>query len=87
MIEIIGLIAGTLTTISFIPQVIKILKSNDTKSISLLMYSIFSTGVLLWLIYGLMVNSISIIISNSITLPLTLVILYKKIINSKNSQQ
>ncbi|MDX1950211.1 MAG: SemiSWEET transporter [Rickettsiales bacterium] len=81
MTEIIGMIAGVLTTMSFIPQVIKVLKTNDTKSISLMMYSIFSTGVALWLAYGILIESPSIIISNSITLPLTIIILFKKIKN------
>ncbi|MGL5645777.1 PQ-loop domain-containing transporter, partial [Cetobacterium sp.] len=46
--RIIGIIAATLTTIAFFPQVIQVIKSKDTKSISLTMYILFVTGVLLW---------------------------------------
>ncbi len=79
MIEIVGIIAGILTTASFVPQVVKILKTNDAKSISLGMYTMFSAGVFLWLIYGFLIGSISMIICNAVTLPLALVILYKKV--------
>ncbi len=69
MIEMIGYIAGILTAISFIPQAILTIKTQNTKSISLMMYIIFSTGILLWLIYGIVINSMPIIAANIITLP------------------
>jgi MtN3 and saliva related transmembrane protein len=75
----IGLIAGILTTISFLPQVIKILKTKDTTSISLLMYIIFTTGVFLWLIYGILVKDYPVIIANFITFILASMILTLKI--------
>ncbi|MAZ80709.1 MAG: hypothetical protein CMP18_02870 [Rickettsiales bacterium] len=86
MIEMIGYIAGILTTISFIPQAILTIKTQNTKSISLMMYIIFSTGILLWLIYGIVINSMPIIAANIITLPLTLIILFIKIKNIKSDQ-
>ena len=86
MIEMIGYIAGILTTISFIPQALLTIKTQNTKSISLMMYIIFSTGILLWLIYGIVINSMPIIAANIITLPLTLIILIIKIKNLKNDQ-
>ena len=86
MIEMIGYIAGILTTISFIPQALLTIKTQNTKSISLMMYMIFSTGILLWLIYGIVINSMPIIAANIITLPLTLIILIIKIKNLKNDQ-
>jgi MtN3 and saliva related transmembrane protein len=86
MIEIIGYIAGILTTISFIPQALLTIKTQNTKSISLMMYVIFSNGILLWLIYGIVINSMPIIAANIITLPLTLIILFIKIKNLKNDQ-
>ena len=52
--SLIGFIAATLTTIAFLPQVIKVWKSRSAKDISLGMYFLFSTGVLLWLIYGIL---------------------------------
>lgn len=86
MIEIIGYIAGILTTISFIPQALLTIKTQNTKSISLMMYVIFSNGILLWLIYGIVINSMPIIAANIVTLPLTLIILFIKIRNLKNDQ-
>ncbi|HCR85049.1 MAG TPA: hypothetical protein DIV86_00045 [Alphaproteobacteria bacterium] len=79
MTEIIGTIAAIFTTISFIPQAVKVVKTNDTKSISKAMYICFSFGVFMWLIYGIMIESFAVIVANSITLPLALIILYKKI--------
>ncbi|MBK8809012.1 MAG: SemiSWEET transporter [Bacteroidales bacterium] len=82
-IEIIGILAATLTTTSFIPQAYKIIKTKNTDGISLSMYIFFSLGVLLWLIYGIFLNNLPIIIANSITLCLALIILYFKIFKSK----
>ncbi|MCA6079169.1 SemiSWEET transporter [Fulvivirga sedimenti] len=78
-IEILGLTAGFLTTVAFVPQVIKTWKTRSTKDISLNMFLLFCTGVSLWLIYGIMIGSISIIISNILTLILALSILFFKI--------
>ena len=74
-IEIIGVIAAFLTTIAFIPQVYKVVKSNRTDGLSKTTFSIFTTGVFLWLIYGFLKNSVSMIIGNGITLILALIIL------------
>jgi len=74
-----GLIAGTLTTVAFVPQVIKIWKSKHARDISLGMFAIFSTGVLLWLFYGTQIGAMPIIIANVITLGLSLTILIFKI--------
>ncbi len=77
-IDILGLLAGTFTTISFLPQVIKIWRSKSAKDISLAMFSIFSVGVLLWLIYGLFINSLPVILANAVTLVLASTILVFK---------
>ena len=74
-IEIIGIIAAFLTTIAFIPQVYKVVKSNRTDGLSKTTFSIFTIGVFLWLIYGFLKNSVSMIIGNGITLNLALIIL------------
>jgi len=74
-----GLIAGALTTVAFIPQVMKIWKSRHTADISLGMFSIFSVGVLLWLLYGIQLDALPIILSNGITLVLSLTILVFKL--------
>jgi MtN3 and saliva related transmembrane protein len=78
-IEGLGLIAGTLTTISFLPQVIHIWNSRSAKGLSLQWITIFGTGVFLWLIYGLIGNAPSVFIANGITLGLVTNILYFKI--------
>lgn len=77
--EWIGYIAATCTTLSFIPQVIHIFRRRDTRAISLAMYSLFTFGIALWLIYGLFLLNYPIIIANSITLFLALLILLYKI--------
>lgn len=76
---IIGLMAGFLTTISFLPQVIKTWRSQSAKDISLAMFLSFCLGVLLWLIYGILQEDIPIIISNAITLILAGTILFFKL--------
>ncbi|OGI52176.1 MAG: hypothetical protein A3A87_00755 [Candidatus Muproteobacteria bacterium RIFCSPLOWO2_01_FULL_60_18] len=74
-----GLIAGALTTVAFIPQVVKIWKSKHTLDISLGMFAIFSVGVLLWLLYGIQLRALPIILSNGVTLVLSLTILVFKL--------
>ena len=54
--DLIGAIAATLTTVSFVPQALRIIKTRHTHDISLPMYALFSTGILLWLIYGILIG-------------------------------
>jgi MtN3 and saliva related transmembrane protein len=77
--KIIGLVAGLLTTISFIPQVIKTWRSKSAKDLSLVMFLLYCSGMLLWTIYGFMLNELPLILWNVITLALSLVILFFKI--------
>ena len=65
--EIIGLIAAVCTTFAFIPQVIKVWKTKQTMDLSLRMYCIMFIGILLWLIYGIRIDSLSIILANVVT--------------------
>jgi MtN3 and saliva related transmembrane protein len=76
---IIGNIAAVLTSISFLPQVIKIIKTKDTKSISLPMYILFVLGITLWLIYGILKNDFPIIMANIVTIIFASIILFYKI--------
>lgn len=76
---LIGLAAGTLTTISSLPQVIKAWKSKSTKDISIGMYTALSVGLLLWIFYGFAINSTPIIITNVISLILAVLVLLLKI--------
>ena len=79
MNQLIGLFAGSLTTISFLPQVIKTWKSRSAKGLSLGMFLLFSLGVLLWLIYGLIIKDIPVIVANLVTLILASTILIFKL--------
>jgi MtN3 and saliva related transmembrane protein len=77
--ETIGTIAGALTTIAFIPQVIQVWRSKSAHDISLVTFTMFSIGVAMWLLFGCLINSVAVIITNAITLFLALVILLMKI--------
>ena len=82
-VEIIGTIGAILTTASFVPQVYKIFKSKAIEGISLSMYSVFLLGVIFWLIYGVMIRSFSIILANSVTLILIIMIITMRIKKKK----
>jgi MtN3 and saliva related transmembrane protein len=77
--EWVGSIAATLTTCSFIPQVWRVWRTKHTKDISLLMYSLFTLGVSLWLAYGILLDSRPIIAANGITLLLAGTVLLLKL--------
>lgn len=81
MTNLIGTLAGILTTIAFIPQVIKTWRTRSARDISLFMFLLFSSGVLLWLVYGLLIDSMPIILANGITLALSVSILVLKLID------
>ncbi len=74
-----GLIAGTLTTAAFVPQVVKTWRTRSTQDISLGMFALFNSGLVLWLIYGVLIGSLPIVASNVVTLALALVILVLKL--------
>ncbi|MCE0495210.1 SemiSWEET transporter [Vibrio salinus] len=74
-----GYFAAVLTTISFLPQIIHTIKSKDTKSISLSMYTLFLMGSICWLIYGIDIHSIPVITANIITVTLSGIIFMIKL--------
>lgn len=76
--DLLGLLAGTLTTAAFVPQVVQAWRTHSTRDISLAMFVTFSVGVALWLWYGIALGSWPIILANIATLGLSLVILYLK---------
>ena len=76
---IIGSLAGTLTTISFLPQLIKTWRTKSAKDISAIMLAVLSAGVVLWLIYGIYLDQLPIIIANLFTLILASMILILKV--------
>ena len=79
--ETIGYLAATLTTASFLPQAILTIRTKDTESLSLSMYSLFTLGVFCWLIYGVYISNKAIIFANAVTLALSASILSFKIYN------
>ena len=78
-IDAIGSVAAVLTTASFIPQAWHSFKTRDVSGISLVMYSVFTLGVALWLLYGVLLQSWPLMIANSITLALAAAILGMKL--------
>lgn len=78
-IQILGLLAGSCTTAAFIPQVMKTWRSRSAKDLSFGMFSIFSLGVLLWLIYGLLIRDVPVILANLVTLMLASILLVFKL--------
>jgi len=77
--EVIGYLAGLLATVAFLPQVAKTVRDRSAKDISLGMYVLFCAGVGLWLLYGFLISSWPIIISNFVTLLLSGTVLALKI--------
>ena len=77
--DIVGFMAASLTTLAFLPQVVKVWRSRSTKDISLPMLIAFIAGVALWLVYGVLVDAAPIVIANAITLVLNLAILRFKL--------
>lgn len=77
--EWIGAVGATLTTLSFVPQAAKTIRTRDTRSISLGMYATFTVGVACWLAYGVVLQSWPMIVSNIVTLGLSATILALKL--------
>jgi MtN3 and saliva related transmembrane protein len=77
--QLLGLLAGTLTTAAFLPQVLKTWKSRSAKDLSLGMFSLFCAGVLLWLVYGIVIKDVPVIAANFITLMLASSLLFFKL--------
>ncbi len=79
LITLIGLTAAFCTTISFLPQAVRVIKSRQTRDISLGMYILFSSGVFLWLVYGIVIRDLPIIIANAVTFAFSFTILIFKL--------
>jgi MtN3 and saliva related transmembrane protein len=78
-VQLIGLTASFFTTVSFVPQAVKVYKTKETKSISLGMFVLFTLGITAWLAYGLLISDLPIISCNSVSLVLAIYILIMKI--------
>ncbi len=77
--EIIGLIAAVLTTSAYVPQVVKTWKIKSADDLSLTMYMAMFIGIILWLLYGIHLNSLAMILANSITAMLTFLLIVFKL--------
>ncbi|MCS6959690.1 MAG: SemiSWEET transporter [Pseudanabaenaceae cyanobacterium SKYGB_i_bin29] len=77
-VDILGYVAATLTTLSFLPQVIKVWQTRSTKDLSLTTLIGLNLGIFLWLIYGLVIKAMPVIAANAVTLALTLTMLFFK---------
>jgi MtN3 and saliva related transmembrane protein len=67
-VTILGLVAGTLTTLSFLPQLLKAWKSRSTHDISIGMFSLLALGITLWIVYGVVTSDLPVVVANSVTL-------------------
>lgn len=79
LIDLLGWLAAILTTVAFLPQLLKTWRSKSAKDVSLVMMITFSSGVFLWLVYGLAIQALPVVIANLVTLILALLILILKI--------
>jgi len=84
--EIVGIIAGALSCTTFLPQVIKTWKSKSTKDVSLTMFIIASISTALWLIYGILIHSFSIIATNIVVLIFSLIMLGLIFVNKEKKK-
>jgi MtN3 and saliva related transmembrane protein len=77
--ELLGFLAAALTTCSFLPQAWHTFRSRDVSGISLGMYSVFTAGVVLWLLYGWLLGAWPVVLANAVTLALAAAILAMKL--------
>jgi MtN3 and saliva related transmembrane protein len=85
--DLVGYPAAFLTTIAFLPQALHSWQTRDLSGISLPMYALFTFGVALWLVYGVMINSLPVILANAITLVLAATVLGLKILHLRDDPQ
>ncbi len=83
MIETIGYLAAIFTTLAFVPQALKVYRTNDTAAISLWMFVILNLGLILWLTYGIYIKATPIILANIVTFVFAFYILIVKVKNEK----
>jgi MtN3 and saliva related transmembrane protein len=78
-IEVVGYAAAVLTTVSFVPQVVKVFRERQAAGISAVMYALFTAGVALWLLYGLLIHSLPVTLANGVALGLAATVLTMKL--------
>ena len=79
IVENIGFVAAILTTASFSPQVVQVIKTKKTRDISLVMFGVMTAGILMWFVYGVLIISWPVIIANAISFIFSVIILIYKI--------
>jgi MtN3 and saliva related transmembrane protein len=79
LVEMLGLVAALLTTLCWIPQALKTIRTRDTRSISLVTQGAFALGIVLWLAYGLLRGDLPLILANAVSLILVGTILLMKL--------
>lgn len=85
--EVVGFSAGALTTIAFLPQALKVYRTNQTDDLSLRTFIIFLIGIILWTTYGFLINSKCLIVTNLFQMILIIYIIYKITLHSKPYNQ
>jgi len=76
--EIIGIAAGILTTVSFIPQIVKGYRTKNLEGVSLLMYLILTSGFSMWLLYGILIKALAVVVANIFAIAFSVTILIMK---------
>ena len=84
LVEVVGLVGATFTTLAFVPQVVKIWKNQSSNGVSLSMYVCMLVGIIIWLAYGILINSIAVIAANILSGILQVVIIFLTLKNRKN---
>lgn len=77
--ELLGGLAAVLTTLCWLPQTLKAIRHRDVASLSLLTFVVFSAGIFLWLVYGVLIGSWPVILANVFSLGLNLAIVFQKL--------
>jgi MtN3 and saliva related transmembrane protein len=85
LVEVVGLVGATFTTLAFVPQVVKIWKNRNSSGVSLSMYVCMLVGIIIWLTYGILINSIAIIAANILSGILQVLIIFLTLKNRKNN--
>ncbi|MBQ3943148.1 MAG: SemiSWEET family sugar transporter [Elusimicrobia bacterium] len=86
MIDILGYISATLTTIAFLPQIIKTVQTKSAKDVSMGMFVLFTIGVFLWIIYGILTKTYPVLIANAVIFCLALAQIILKIKYDRNTK-
>lgn len=82
----IGIIAGICTSVSFVPQIMKIVRTGQVRDISLAMYIVLTAGIFLWLMYGILIREMPIILANSVSMLLCSFVIFKKVSGGGNGR-